>query len=418
MSDSRQIRTTPSRIAIFRLQHKRRGGILITTLVFSIIIAFLLAGIGTFTISHLSRESTEANYTGALDLAEAGVDYELRKVSSNTSQADQYNSTTQSGVTYTLGNGSFTIYCENSDGTVPWTAPNDMYIICTGALNGVNRNLKVMCKGYVNGIGNYAMYAMKSALVQNNFNVTGNVGTNGKITFDSGASINGTVALNGSGASVSGGYSATSTAHNANPVAWPTVHNIALQLFPQGGLSWLASNNDNGLVPQISNNKISASSGTITFKGKAGGANYYLTSFNFQSGASLKLDNSLGPITIWLGPDGAAGGPFTFQSDSTVVSMSSDPSKACKVYCASSTAIDCQSGSSWGFGLYDYNTDSSGNAIGSINMESDATFTGEVIANTINFQSNTKISDPGSYFYSLLISYYGFANSWQEQNGM
>jgi len=100
-----------------RRQH--RGGILITTLVFAVVIAFLLAGVGTFIVSHLSRESTESSHAGALDLAEAGVDYELRQISVNTSNADQYNSTTQSGVTYTLGNGTYTVYCENTDGSTP-----------------------------------------------------------------------------------------------------------------------------------------------------------------------------------------------------------------------------------------------------------------------------------------------------------
>ena len=63
-----------------------------------------------------------------------------------------------------------------------------------------------------------------------------------------------------------------------------------------------SANNDNaGGSPSIIGDSIYLSTGqTMTLAGKAGGANYYLTSLTLSSGATLNIDTSLGPVNIYL----------------------------------------------------------------------------------------------------------------------
>src|SRR5438045_838138 len=66
----------------------RYGGVLVSTLAFTVVVSLLLAGIATLTVSHYARARVESDYTASLDLAEAGINYELRKISQDTNQAD------------------------------------------------------------------------------------------------------------------------------------------------------------------------------------------------------------------------------------------------------------------------------------------------------------------------------------------
>ena len=408
-----------------RFRRQRRGGILITALVFSVVIAFLLAGIGTFTVSHLSRESTEASYTGALDIAEAGVNYELRKISSNASNADQYSSTTQSGATYSLGSGSYTVYCENTDGSTPWVAPNPLYIICTGTLNGVSRSIKVMCEGFAStAAGNYAIYAMNGISTWNGtaLSVTGDVGTNALLSFSGSPGITGTVYFNGPGAGwLNIGTSGYTTRTNSQPIAWPTVDQIALAKFPNsgatapGGLSYLATHNSNANAsPAISGNSI------VTSTTLVGPGDYYLTNISLHGTQTITLDNTNGPINIWLGPDGGSGN-LTFVGGSAAVARSSDPTKACTIYCATAGGVTLKGNSEMDATVYAYNTTVLGVPYGYIDVGGTPAIYGQVLGNQVDIHGNVSITwlqgevAPTNYEN---FTYYGFANSWQEQSGM
>jgi|SRR5579884_576008 len=411
-----------------RRQH--RGGILISALVFSVIIAFLLAGMGTFTVSHLSRESTESAYTSALDLAEAGVNYELRKVSVNASNADQYNATTQNGVTYTLGNGTFTVYCENQDGTTPWVAPNTMYVISTGTINGVSRTVQAMGKSR-HPWGQYAIYAINNGTFNNDPTINGNLGTNGTLTFTNKPIVSGTISFNGSSAHWGGtAPSGYTTTNNANPVNWPTVDQIALSLFPNsgstapGGLAYLATHNDNATAnPPIVANAINNPPGpiTITFHGKPGGANYYLTTLNLtNTNQILAFDNTNGPINIWIGPDGGSS-TCTFTGGAQTISAAVDPTKACHMYCATTKGIILTGNGTMNIGLYSYNQVAgvnSGNPFGLVDVTNNNTVNGSIVGYNVDIPGSPIINYTGSYFQTNDVDYYGFANSWQEQNGM
>jgi len=407
-----------------RIRRQHRGGILITALVFSVIIAFLVAGIGALTVSHLSRESTEASYSGALDLAEAGVNYEIRKISLDASQADQFSAMTQAGATYTLGGGSFTVYCENTDGSTPWVAPNDLYIISTGTLNGVSRTTKVMCKGESNATnGKYAIYTMNNASTWDGsaMCIVGDVGTNALLSFNSSPGVTGSIYFNGPyagwGGSAGSGYT---TSTNSAPIVWPTIDQIALQKWPNsdatapGGLAYLATNNSNANAsPPIVGNAITTSTTLV------GPGDYYATAISLSGQDQITFDNTNGPITLWLGPDGSSGG-LAFAGGSAAIARSSDPTKACTIYCATLGGVTLKGNSECDATIYAYNTDASGNPYGSITFCGTPTVYGQVLGNTVDIHGNVSVNyvqgvvRPTSYG----VSYYGFANSWQELNCM
>ena len=86
-----------------RTGRHNRGGILLTTLVFSVVIATLLAGLGTLLISFYSRVTTESQYASSINLADAGANYEFRKLNQNVSNADLPSTATA----VSLGSGTF-----------------------------------------------------------------------------------------------------------------------------------------------------------------------------------------------------------------------------------------------------------------------------------------------------------------------
>src|SRR5206468_2897079 len=69
-----------------RSQHplrNKRGGILIATLAFVIMISVILAGMGSIVISHFGRAATSAEYAAAIALTDAGLNNELRLMNLN-----------------------------------------------------------------------------------------------------------------------------------------------------------------------------------------------------------------------------------------------------------------------------------------------------------------------------------------------
>ena len=77
---------------------------------------------------------------------------------------------------------------------------------------------------------------------------------------------------------------------------WPTVSEIALESFPNGGLTYLKYNNDNlSVVPPIIGNTINR---TVVLTA----GNYYVERMNVTGTDLIIFDNTLGPVNIWIGP--------------------------------------------------------------------------------------------------------------------
>lgn len=116
-----------------------RGSAIVGAVFFTLITSILLVGIGTYAVTHQTRAKADSDYARVLDMAEAGLNYELRKITANPSSADQY-----PGTTYTLGGSSYTVYCKNQDGTTPWnTSSTTLHIFSVGTVNGVSRTIRI-----------------------------------------------------------------------------------------------------------------------------------------------------------------------------------------------------------------------------------------------------------------------------------
>ena len=94
------------------------GSTLITALAFTVIIALALAGMGTLTVSHYNLAQIQAASSEALDLSEAGINWELYKLTNNgIASADS------GGTVYSASDkiatglpGTFTVACATLDG--------------------------------------------------------------------------------------------------------------------------------------------------------------------------------------------------------------------------------------------------------------------------------------------------------------
>jgi hypothetical protein len=241
---------------------------MVTVLAFTLVAALLLAGVGTYAIGTLTRASKEGSYAAAVNMADAGINAVIRRISTDPTDTSLVNSV-DNPLTGTIANvGTFSAYVEDYSTGGAWVAPNDMRIISTGTVNGVAR--KVSVRGARKSIfDEYAIFAdegMTLGGAGNNGGSTqifGNVGLNNgsgtDATFNGNlgtSAINGELTLNdGATANSSGGNVVTS----GGRVELPTIAEIANSLFGNNGLAYLASNNSNSKIIQLRSSNTSLS---------------------------------------------------------------------------------------------------------------------------------------------------------------
>jgi hypothetical protein len=259
--------------------------------------------------------------------------------------------------------------------------------------------------------------------MKGNPNIQGSVSTDGMLDFGSNAVVSGMVYLNGPSA----GWSRTPPAGiswitNGNTITWNKTSALALAQFPNsgatapGGYSYLSIHNDNSMAsPAITGNSINISSSTIvTLYGKSGGANYYLTTLNTSGQSALYFDNRYGPINIWIGPVNGTGNP-TLNGGSAYVSMSSDPSKAVRIYVATTNGITLTGNSELDAGVYDV----TGGSNSIVNLGGTATlYSTTIISDNFSFNGTPNIVTPAGYFTPAGGGTYQFLKNWTELNGM
>src|ERR1044071_6114559 len=108
---ARHLARAARRLGGRKTRARQRGAMIIGVLFFLLIASVLLVGTGTMTVGHQNLADSDSKYTDALNTAEAGVNYEFRKISQNPNNADL-----TAGSGYTYGNGKFQVYCTNVDG--------------------------------------------------------------------------------------------------------------------------------------------------------------------------------------------------------------------------------------------------------------------------------------------------------------
>lgn len=339
---------------------RNSGNALLAALAFVGITAIIVAGVGGLVVSHVSRASVESDYSRAIHLAEAGVNYEMRWISQNLYSNPNaihhgFPGPGQNGPeTFNLPGGTVTVKVVNEDGNGPWIPGQRARIVATGRSNGIERTIEVVAERE-NGFNpilaqhHFLLFGTESVRLNGAVSrIYGNVGTNGTMTF------NGARASNVSGSIVFMGSSPTVSGANVfrEPYVrqWPTVDQLAMQYFPNGMQSLRTQNNNDNIrmfhpsdstfslsaaVPAglskstwtLTNNIVNASSITQnTFAGdrpmRNGGwryatqneglhnkrvlifppGDYYFESVNVSSGNSAFLiDNANGPVNIWVG---------------------------------------------------------------------------------------------------------------------
>lgn len=398
----------------YSFRKRRRGAALISVLFFLMIVSILLMGIGSYAVSHQTRAKVDADYAAAMDLAEAGVNYQFRKISYNPSLADQY-----PGTTYNYGGGTFRVYCINKDGSSPWVEPNELYVIATGTVNGVSRSVKVSAKGY-SAAGRYAIYTMDSVSVWNGsaMLIDGDVGSNGKFDFSGHPGITGSVYFNGPSAgwyqnNDPGGY----TVHREpRALTWETVDQKALALFPNsgttapGGLAYLATHNDNArAIPPITGNSITNSTTLV------GPGDYYVENINLSGSRKITFNNTNGSIRLWVGPSGGTG-TCRFRGGTGAIAATSDPTKQNYIYVATRSGIDIAGNERLDAVIYAYNKDNNGNSFGYVINSGNPIINGQILANEADINGNLTINYVKDFIKPTSFGYYGFDNSWEELN--
>lgn len=451
----------------------RRGGVLITALVFALIISLFALGVAVVATSHMSRSATEADYATAIQLADAGINHELRWLALDAPQvgalAHQADAPYVGTVADIAGGGQFSVHVLNDDGTSPWVPTNSLRIRSTGTINGISRTVEITGQRRTL-FGEYAVYMVGDdndvhsqssrevgKLGGSGSTVVGNLGTNGGVDWTSGDStkVQGDVWFNGYSPSRS------ETGANAwvapNKVQWPTVSQIANQLFPNGGLSWLATNNNNANVKTFDANDVESllsnaivkvggvSNGVMEspyFSGfepsqnvedKPGGSryqngyeglfgnkvvifppgDYFFSGLKMANGngEAILIDNASGMVRIWV-----SGGNAKDSFDLPVIFTSPDKNKF-RLYYNNCNELSIGGNSTFNGSIYAHNDGCNSPVLPSVKVHGNSTINGSVIGNHIWLAGNSVVNFPnggGGEAPDDYILWYGFMNSYRE----
>lgn len=436
-------------------RQRTRGSALITAIVFALVVALTLAGVSLLTVSHYSLAHVEASSTAALDLAEAGINYELTKLTNNVADADQPSSAYRSAsdIDASLTSGTFQVYCEdpNTKGTWDPKVSKKVLITCTALINGARRTVQIAAQP--SGTF-YTVYGAGTANKggQTAFNGSGDVidgivGTDGKVYVNPDVTPRPTVQkviFNGPNSGWynnqdPGGYTAIT---NAKTVAWQSVAQKISSNF-EGGESALAQNNDNAMAtfddgtPAADGNGLTTNGSipghqviTLHSKPPLNGVvqptNYYLTVLQVNQAGSIKFDNTKGPIDIYyVAPKTSSGAGAAIRGGESAVSPLLTPGHNVNLYSSATGSLLMTPDGTKApdgtqvpveMGIYAYDTveQSSGTqAFGSVTLQDNLNFKGQIIANKVNISNNVHITGQTGYFETP-DEYYAFSGNWQE----
>jgi hypothetical protein len=447
-----------------------RGGMaLVLALVGIVIVSTLLAGALMLSVSHMSLSYTNSSYANALNLAEAGVNWEFWKISQDFLLADN----APASVELPPGsNRSFQVHVEAYPGGGTWSGLGPFWVISTGTVDGVSRTVRVVARGY--GLsGLYALFGIDELNVGGNATINGAVGTNGTVTVAGDPALNGNFIYCGDGA---GGEIVTPVPPGEvmyTPLAesFPTVNELAnLRAWEKYGedttlgVDFFATSdggtpyNDNASITDTYGNPINIlnyrvnnqtflqaetdQQETIIVDGVTipnplygkrtivlGPGDYYFESFDVQGNNGIRVDDADGVVNIWLGAAGATGSADIIDGGSMFFT-SQEPSKF-HLYQGSKRALTLTGTMDIYGSIYAYNgPDSSGDYYGTINVLGDGNIWGSVIgydvnkttgSATINFPSTggTGPGGPGpGPAPGEPIFFFGFDQSWEELNAL
>jgi hypothetical protein len=396
----------------------------------------MLMGIGVCAISHQSRARVDARHTAALAIAEAGANYEINWLTTGHTVH-----VAASPGTGSLGtspwNGSFSVIDKQTDGTAIANVnspPTTIRIESTGTVDGVSRTVFITATSG-GGAYDYAVYSKRSGVVNGTQSITGSVGTGGTITVN-GANVisDKVIGLHGGTATATINPAGVYTTAARPTIDWPTTSQVADTKFGTNGLTYLSTHNDNNLASAFVNSGIlngaiktgqtvtpaitatkgfaANGTGTLTLFGKTGGANYYLNSMTMNGTWNVVLNNTAGPINVWMVSPTGSLTSFTFNGGSASVTMDTDPAKACKMYLADNCNLTLNGNGTSRMGIYGISNLNTGGAV-TFNGNND--LYGSVVTNSYTFNGTNAIHHVGGYF-SAGSSAWTFGGFWKESN--
>jgi hypothetical protein len=431
-----------------------------------VIISTLVVGALLASVSHLHLSYVNNCYANALDLAEAGVNWELWKISHDFLSADNSPAT----VELPADSGrSFEVHVEAYPGGGGWGGLGPFWVISTGTVDGVSRTVRLVARGY--GLaGLYAVFGIDSLNIGGNATINGASGTNGTVTISGNPNLNGNFIYCGT----AGGDMVTPTPPGEvmyTPLAesFPTVNELAnLRAWEKYGVQTSLGvdffhtsqagvpYNDNANIVDTTGAPININAyrvGPQTFLqaetddnpyledgitpnplyGKRvivlGPGDYYFEGFDVQGANGIKIDDSEGIVNIWLGPGGGLGSADIING-SCLFFTSQDPSH-CNIYQGSKRSLMLTGTMDMYANLYAYNgPDGSGDYYGIIDILGDGNIWGSVIgydvrkttgSATVNFPSSGGTGPGGTGpgpSPGEPIFFYGFEQGWEEVGGL
>jgi hypothetical protein len=371
------------------------------------IVSVLVAGVCQLASSNQTLAHTDADYAAALNNAEAGINTELAKISRGITPDQQ-------PTTYQLPVGTYTVWVtqRNADGSEssPWTEPENLYVYCTGTVDGTSRTVKVAVKSYPI-TEDYAIYTTGTGITNSAGSapiISGDVGTNGQLAFAGTPTVEGDIVFNGEYAgwarSDPGGYNVSEAPRS---MEWDTVSEIALERFPNGGLTYLKFNNNNANAnPPIIGNTINRST-TLT------AGDYYVERMTLTGTDAITFDNTNGPVNIWVGPY-AGMQQNTFRGGTTAVPVSVNPAHRPAIYVATKGAFNVAGDNQIDALIYAHNETSSGAVFGNVILLGSPTINGQIVAGSLDIRGQPRILWHEDLEMPLTPGYYGYDTSWIE----
>lgn len=406
----------------------QRGMALLLALAVTAIISALLSGLLLLSVSHLALSHTNSAYANALNLAEAGINWELWKISHDRNAADQSPVT----VEYPSGSGRFfTVHVEAYPSGGTWVPPSDLWVIGVGTVDGVSRTVRVVTRGATDFFGHYALFGMDQLDVGGSATINGATGTNGLVDTNGNPDFNGNFWYCGpaNGDDVSDNVTGT-VYHAPLPEYWPTVDDFASRraeekygATPPQTIDYFKNHNDNSQIVNSLGEQVQIKSfaidnhtfgddGTIVLPP----GDYYFEKINLPSNNTLRIDSATGVVNIWLGPAGGVGKADTING--SMLFTAQDVNRF-HLYDGSKRTLKMNGTMDFYGHIFAYNgPDKSGQYYGSVEVNGTGSISGSVIGwevsrttgnATITFQSTGggENPDPGD-FWGL--------QSWEEVN--
>lgn len=302
--------------------------------------SMLVSGVCMLATSHAVRQKREADYSLAMPLAEAGLNYELRYINTHLSAtpAGHLKSAPYTGSIPGVA-GTFTVYVCKQDGSTGWTTSDSTMIVSTGTVGGISRTISMNCKGGGSQTlfgADYAVFGYQNVNFTGALStIVGGLGSNGSITTTNGGlgSISGSITLAGITASLVGGNLVLGLGTNRLPsyVPWPPIDVIAAGTFPNG---WNSLKSSTAIAAQSTRMRKLTLLGlplpTVLTTGSVGWTNkttltdadfnslpsktlilppgdYYFSDINITGSSTLLIDNlalstggTPGPVRIWV----------------------------------------------------------------------------------------------------------------------